>query len=180
MPERVCVGVVIGVHGLRGTVRLKSFTADPAAIGAYGPVETEADGRRFRIRVTGLTKGAVLADLEGIGDRDAAEALKGTKLYVPRSALPATDEDEYYHADLVGLRVELADGGAYGTVRALHDFGAGDMLEVARPGGEVTFLPFSRQVVPVVDMAGGRLVVDPPVEVEGEGGGEAGAQDDGG
>ncbi|MCP5366184.1 MAG: ribosome maturation factor RimM [Hyphomicrobiales bacterium] len=163
----VCLGVVTGARGLRGEVRIKSFTAAPADIGAYGPLRDAAGGRAFRVKVVGEAKGVVVARIDGIGDRDAAEALKGTRLYLARQALPAPEEDEFYHVDLVGLRADLAGGGTLGTVRAVDDFGAGAVLEVAGggPGSVIrgtVMVPFTRAVVPVVDIAGGRVVVDPP------------------
>jgi 16S rRNA processing protein RimM len=179
---RVCIGAIIGAHGVRGQVRVKSFTADPRDVGAYGPVEDEAGTRRFRLRVSGAPKdGVVVAQIEGVVGRDAAEALKGTALYVPKAALPPPEEDEFYHADLIGLRVELKDGSALGRVKALFDFGAGDVLEVETEGKGTLFLPFTRAVVPVVDVAGGRLVAVPPGEIEArpEGDGEDGEGDDG-
>ncbi|WP_299441272.1 ribosome maturation factor RimM [uncultured Rhodospira sp.] len=162
MADRVCLGVVVGVHGVRGVVRVKSFTADPADVAAYGPVSTEDGARSWRLSVVGPAKGVVLCRFDGIDDRTAAEALKGLRLYVPRAALPpAEDEDEYYHADLIGLAVEREDGTALGTVRAVHDFGAGDMLELRPPaeGAKSLMIPFTRAAVPVVDLTAGRVVV---------------------
>jgi 16S rRNA processing protein RimM len=114
--------------------------------------------------VIGTAKGdgMVIAQLSGVADRDQAEALRGLRLYAPRAALPPAGEDEFYHADLIGLRAELADGSVFGTVRAVFDFGAGEMLEIARPGAGAVMLPFTRAAVPVVDIAGRRIVVDPP------------------
>jgi 16S rRNA processing protein RimM len=164
---RVCLGVVVGVHGVQGAVKVKSFTEVPADVGSYGPVEDEAGQRRFRVKVIGSAKGVVVATLEGIRDRNAAEALKGTRLYVPRERLPQPeDEDEVYLSDLIGLRAELEDGTAWGTVKAVYDFGAGDVLEVARPDGRLDMLPFTRTCVPVLEVANGRLVVAPPEEIE--------------
>lgn len=160
--SRVCVGVVTGAHGVRGAVRLKSFTAEPGDITRYGPLEDESGARCFRLRLTGSAKGVVIAKLAGIDDRDAAEALRGLRLYLPRAALPPPGEDEYYHADLIGLEATLTDGTPLGPVRAVHDFGAGDTLEIAREAGPPLVVPFTRAVVPVVDIAAGRLVVDPP------------------
>jgi len=151
---------------VRGEVKVKSFTADPDGPGAYGPVEDEAGQRRWRLKIVGAAKGTVVARLDGVADRNAAEALIGTQLYVPRAALPAPDEEEFYHADLIGLTVEAPDGTVLGKVTALHDFGAGDLLEVALAAGGSVLWPFTRQVVPVVDVAGGRVVVDPPHETE--------------
>jgi 16S rRNA processing protein RimM len=165
--RRLCLGVIAGAHGVAGLVRVKSFTAEPQDLGAYGTL-SDADGaRQFRLAVVGRAPGkrapdVLLARIDGVADRDAAEALKGTRLYVARSVLPAPDEDEFYQADLIGLAAELADGSAFGTVTAVHDFGAGDVLEVARPQESSVLLPFTRAAVPVIDVAGGRCVVVPP------------------
>ena len=156
----VCVGAVSGARGLRGEVRLKSFTADPAAIGAYGTLLDETATRSYRVTVTGRGKGQLTARFEGVEDRDAAEALKGLRLYVRREVLPEPGEEEYYHADLIGLRAELVGGGELGTVRAVHDFGAGAILEIA--GEKALLVPFTRQAVPRVEMNEGRLEIDPP------------------
>jgi 16S rRNA processing protein RimM len=160
--KRICVGVITGAQGVRGAVRIKSFTAVPEDVASYGPVEDEAGERRFALQLVGHAKGVVIGKIPEIGDRDAAEAMKGVRLYVKRSALPAADEDEYYHADLIGLAAVLRDGTALGTVRAVHEYGAGDSLEVAPEGGRSVMVPFNRTVVPVVDLAAGRLVIDPP------------------
>lgn len=166
--RRVCVGVIAGAHGVRGEVRVKSFTAAPEAVADYGPV-TDANGRRrFELEVKGTSRGVVLARIRGVEDRSAAEALRGVELYVDRESLPSPEEDEYYHADLVGLRVRDRSGAERGTVRAVHNFGAGDMIEVVRPGAMPEVLPFTRAVVQTVDLDGGVIVIDPPVEVEPE------------
>jgi 16S rRNA processing protein RimM len=162
-PEKVCLGTIVGVHGVRGTVRIKSFTADPAAIAAYGAVSDESGTRRFEVDVLGQARGAVLARLSGVGTREAAEALRGVRLYVPRDALPKTNEDEFYHADLIGLPVETREGAALGRVSAVHNFGAGDILELRADDGRELLLPFSDAVVPSVDLAAGRIVADPPL-----------------
>jgi 16S rRNA processing protein RimM len=154
--------VVAGPHGVRGAVRIKSFTAEPKGIVQYGPVEDESGRRKFEPSFVGVAKGVVLAKLSGIDDRDQAEALRGTRLYLPREALPPPDEEEYYHADLIGLAAALEDGTPVGTVQAVHDFGAGDCLEIARNAGPPLMVPFTRAVVPVVDLAGGRVVLAPP------------------
>ena len=158
-PDLVCLGVVTGARGLRGEVRLKSFTSDPARIGEYGPL-TDGDGRRtFRLRVTGGAKDRVFARFDG----DAAEALKGIALHIPRQALPEPGEDEFYLADLVGLRAEHSgapDVEVLGRVKAVHDFGAGPVLEISDGGSDDILIPFTRDAVPVVDIARGRLLVD--------------------
>jgi len=162
LEKRVCVGVVAGAHGVRGAVRLKTFTAEPKDIARYGPLQDESGDRQYKLRLTGSAKGVLIGWLSGIDDRDRAEALRGLRLYVPYSALPAPGEDEFYHADLIGLEAALTDGTLLGRVRAVHDFGAGDTLEIDRPEGQPVVVPFTRAVVPVVDIAGGRLVIDPP------------------
>ena len=161
--KKLCVGIVTGPQGIRGAVRLKSFTAEASDIGAYGPLSDEAGARRFTVRITGAVKGAIIAELSGVGDRNAAEALKGLQLFVDRDQLPPAEEEEFYHADLIGLRAELVDGQALGTVSALHDFGAGQSLEIATGARETIMVPFTKAAVPIIDVAAGRLVIDPPV-----------------
>lgn len=158
------MGVVGAPHGVRGAVRVKSFTDIPEAIAGYGMLEDESGERQFTLRVVGNAKGdgMVIAKLSGIVDRDRAEALRGLRLYAPRAALPATEEGEFYHADLVGLAVELRDGARLGTVIAVHDFGAGDVIDIERAEGQPVLVPFTRAAVPVVDISGGRIVIDPP------------------
>lgn len=160
--KRVCVGIITGAHGVRGAVRLKSFTADPADIAHYGPLEDETGERQFRLRLVGSGRGALIATVAGIADRDRAEALRGLRLYLPRAALPPAGDEEFYHADLISLAAVLVDGTALGRVRAVHDFGAGDTLEIERPEGPPVMVPFTRVVVPTVDLAGGRLIIDAP------------------
>ncbi|HLI10437.1 MAG TPA: ribosome maturation factor RimM [Alphaproteobacteria bacterium] len=162
-PERkVCLGVIKGAHGVRGQVRVQSFTADPDAIFGYGPLSDEAGRRELTLERVGETRGQLVAHVQGVDSRDAAEALKGFRLHVSRAALPPPADEEYYHGDLIGLAAERADGVLFGKVRAVHDFGAGSVLEIARPEGAPIMLPFTRAVVPVVDIAGGRVVVEPP------------------
>ncbi len=160
--DAICVGAVAGAHGVRGGVRIKPFTQDPEAVGAYGMVRDESGARRFEIQLIGKAKGVVLAKLSGVETREAAEALKGMRLYVDRATLPPSDRDEFYHTDLIGLAVELADGGSLGIVHALHDFGAGDLLEVKTSDGKLILLPFTEAVFPTVDLEAGRIVARPP------------------
>ncbi len=160
--QRVCVGVIVGAHGVHGAVRVKSFTADPADIARYGPLEDEAAERRLRLHVVGNAKGVLIAKIAGVADRDRAAELRGMRLYLSRAALPPPADDEYYHADLIGLAAVLADGTPVGRVRAVYDFGAGDTLDIARADGPPFMVPFTRAVVPEVDLAAGRLVIDPP------------------
>ena len=160
--KRVCLGVVTGPHGVQGAVRIKSFTEVPQDIGRYGPLSDQSGRRSFELQVLGIAKGVVIARLSGVEDRDQAEALRGVRLHLPRSALPQTETEEYYHADLIGLEVVLGDGTPVGRVRAIHDFGAGDTLELVRPDGPPIVIPFTRAIVPIVEIAAGRLVLDPP------------------
>jgi 16S rRNA processing protein RimM len=161
-PQRVCVGVITGPQGVQGAVRIKSFTEVPEDITGYGPIGDETGRRRFELHLVGTAKGVVIARVSGIEDRNQAEALRGLRLYLPRSALPQIGADEYYHADLIGLEAVLSDGTPVGRVHAIHDFGAGDTLELARPGAPPVMVPFTRAIVPIVEPAERRLVLDPP------------------
>lgn len=161
MTERVCVGAIAGAFGVRGEVRLKSFTTTPEDIAAYGPLTDEAGTRRFEITLTRPVNGGLGARLSGIATKEQGDALKGVTLWAARAALPSLPDDEFYHADLIGLTVQDTGGAALGRVRAIYDHGAGDILEVAGPNG-VLLLPFTRAVVPTVDLAAGRIVADPP------------------
>ncbi len=177
--ERVCLGEIAGAHGVKGVVRVWSFTAEPAAIAAYGTLTDASGERKFELRMTGMSRSHVLAEIAGVTGRSAAAALKGTRLYMPRTRLPAAGADEYYHGELIGLIAELAHGARLGPVIAVEDFGAGTVLEITREDGESVLVPFTRRVVPEVDVARGRLVIDPPPGLlepvePGEAAGEAG------
>jgi 16S rRNA processing protein RimM len=161
--ERVRVGKVGAAHGLRGEVRLQSFTADPMAIAHYGALESEDGTLSLEIESVRPAKDVLVARFKGVADRSAAEQLRNLELFVPRTRLPAPEADEFYHADLIGLAAVDADGVEIGTVVAVHNFGAGDILEVRPQAGRSTvMLPFTDATVPVVDIAGGRIVIDPP------------------
>jgi 16S rRNA processing protein RimM len=164
MKNAVLIGRLGAAHGVRGEIRLQSFTADPAAISTYGPLFDASFARRFVISsLRPLGKDMFVARLEGVADRTAAEALTGVELHVPRAALPPPEEDEFYLADLEGLRAQTQAGETLGVVIAVRNFGAGDILEIAPPqGGETLLLPFTKAVVPIVDVAGGRVVVELP------------------
>ena len=157
-------------HGVRGEIRLQRFTGDPLAIADYGPL-TDSSGRQsftlLNLRPQG--KDMLVARLKGVDDRESAQALNGVELYLARNKLPAPEEDEFYLADLEGLRAETATGEVIGRVVAVRNFGAGDILEIApTAGGETLMYPFTRAVAPIIDVAGGRIVVEPPTETEGE------------
>jgi 16S rRNA processing protein RimM len=164
MAERVCIAQIGAPHGVRGEVRLRAFTQDPLSVRRYGPLETE-DGRRFEIEAVRPAKDMLVARLKGVTDRNAAERLTNLLLYASRDRLPKPADDEFYHADLIGLAAATPQGAPFGTIRAVHNFGAGDLLEIEPvSGGPTVMLPFTEAVVPVVDIAGRRVVVTPPDE----------------
>ena len=136
MAERVCVGAIAGAFGVRGEVRLKSFCAVPEDIASYGPLTLEDGSRSFTVKLTASLKGGFAARLEGIATKEAADALRGRRLYAPREALPALPDDEYYHADLVGLEVCDTGGKPLGRVSAVLNHGASDLLEIRAPRSE--------------------------------------------
>jgi 16S rRNA processing protein RimM len=163
--ERICVAQIGGPHGIRGEVKLKSFTADPLAVKDYGPLTSEDGSAQFELVTVRPAKSHLVARFCGVDDRNAAERLTNLKLYVPRDRLPPPAADEFYHADLIGLSAVTADGTAVGTIVAIHDFGAGDILELRPPaGGAGLLLPFTDTFVPSVDIAGRRIVVAPPAD----------------
>jgi 16S rRNA processing protein RimM len=163
--ERICVAQIGGAHGIRGEVKLKSFTADPMAVKDYGPLMSEDGSTSFEIEALRPAKGHLVARLRGVEDRDAAERLAHLRLFVPRERLPPAGADEFYYVDLIGLVAVTADGTEVGTVIAVHDFGAGDILELRPPaGGTTIMLPFTDAFVPAVDVAAGRITVAPPEE----------------
>lgn len=163
--DRICLGAIAGAHGVKGAVKVRTFTEQPEDIGTYGPLTDEAGEREFRLTVARRAKGGVVARITGIDDRPAAESLKGTGLYVARGALPETSgEDDYYQADLIDLEVRRG-GEVMGRVKAIQNYGAGDLIEVLREGEKRTvLLPFTHEIVRVVDISKGYL------EVAGSGG----------
>jgi 16S rRNA processing protein RimM len=169
MAERVCVAQIGGAHGIRGEVKLKAFTSDPMAVTRYGPLLTEDGAASFEIENARPARGHLVVRLRGIGDRNAAERLANLKLFVPRSRLPPPAADEFYHADLIGLTAVTGDGTEIGAVLAVHDFGAGDILELKPAGdGPSIMVPFTEAFVPSVDISAGRIVVVPPQEANSE------------
>jgi 16S rRNA processing protein RimM len=153
---------------VRGAVKLWTFTEDPLAVKAYGPLATKDGVRQFEVTSAREAKGHLVATLKGIATREDAERLNGIELYVAREKLPDTDEDEYYHADLIGLAAVNAANEPLGRVIAIHNFGAGDIIEIAPPSGATMLLPFTNAVVPTVDVAAGRVVIELPDEIEGD------------
>jgi 16S rRNA processing protein RimM len=165
---QVCVARIGAAHGVRGAVKLWTFTEDPFAVTRYGPLATKDGARVFEVAQAREAKGHLVATLKGVTTRNEAERLNGIELYVAREKLPATDEDEYYHADLIGLAAVTTAEEPLGKVIAIHNFGAGDIIEIAPPKGATMLLPFTNAVVPAVDIAGGRVVIELPAEIEGD------------
>jgi 16S rRNA processing protein RimM len=161
---RVCVAQIGAAHGVRGEVRLKAFTEDPLSVTRYGALESEDGKQRFEIETVRPAKDMLVARLKGISDRDAAEALTNICLYVAREKLPKAADDEFYYADLVGLAAVTSSGEAVGTVKAVHNFGAGDLLEIEPASGATLMLPFTEATVPAVDIAARKIVVEPPAD----------------
>jgi 16S rRNA processing protein RimM len=169
MAGQICIARIGAAHGVRGAVKLWTFTEDPLAVMQYGSLATKDGTRSFEVATAREAKGYLVATLKGIATREDAERLNGIELYVAREKLPATDEDEYYHADLIGLAAVTAANEPLGRVIAIHNFGAGDIIEIAPPHGVTMLLPFTNAVVPTVDLKGGRVVIELPAEIEGDG-----------
>jgi 16S rRNA processing protein RimM len=168
MAAQICIARIGAPHGVRGAVKLWTFTEDPLAVKAYGPLVTKDGTRQFEVTHAREAKGHLVATLKGVTSRDEAERLNGIELYIARKKLPATGEDEYYHADLIGLAAVTSANEPLGRVIAIHNFGAGDIIEIAPPRGATMLLPFTNAVVPSVDLAGGRVVIELPKEIDGD------------
>ena len=168
MAAHICIARIGAAHGVRGAVKLWTFTEDPLAVKAYGPLLTKDGARSFEVATAREAKGHLVATLKGIATREDAERLNGLELYVAREKLPATEEDEYYHADLIGLAAVNAASEPIGRVTAIHNFGAGDIIEIAPAHGATMLLPFTNAVVPSVDLAAGRVVIELPDEIVGD------------
>ncbi len=164
--QLLLVAQVGAPHGVRGEVRITTFTADPMALGTYKALSLADGSPGIVLLSVRPAKGALVARVEGSDDRDSAERLRGLKLYIARADLPPPEEDEFYLADLIGLSVETTAGDSLGTVKAVQDFGAGDLLEIQPAKGLSWWLPFTREAVPEVRMAQGKLIAAPPAQVE--------------
>jgi 16S rRNA processing protein RimM len=163
MTDMICIGAIAGAFGIAGEVRLKSFCSNPEDIAAYGPLFTEDGARSFRVTLTRPVAGGLGARLEGVKTKDQADALRGVALFVDRGRLPSLPDDEFYHADLIGLEVCDTGGAVLGVVSAIHNHGAGDILEIQQPGHKsALLLPFTRANVPTVDVSARRLIADVP------------------
>lgn len=168
MTGDILLGVVVGAQGLGGEVRIKTFTEAPERLGDYGALRA-ADGRVFEIAALRMAKAdTVIARFKGVGDRSAAETLVSTKLFVSRDVLPATEPDEFYHADLIGMRAQDSEGRVLGEIRAIHNFGAGDVIEIERSDTNTLLIPFTKSFVPRVDLANGYVTVSEPVDIVAE------------
>lgn len=162
-PKLICVGAIMGAYGVRGEARIKSFCADPAAIDSYNPLTTKDASQNFTIKITRPVKGGFAAKIAGFKHKEQIDALKGTTLFVARHVLPNLKDDEFYHTDLVGLKVLDTSGATIGTVHSLQDHGAGDLLEIkAAMSNESFFIPFTKANVPTIDMTLGQMIIDPP------------------
>jgi 16S rRNA processing protein RimM len=164
----ICVARIGAAHGVRGAVKLWAFTEDPLAVTRYGPLMTKDGARKIEVTHAREAKDHLVATLKGIATREDAERLNGVELYIAREKLPATDDDEYYHADLIGLAAVNAANEPLGRVIAIHNFGAGNIIEIAPPQGTTLLLPFTNAVVPTVDIANGRVVIELPAEIDGD------------
>lgn len=168
MPGDILVGVVTGPQGLKGEVRVKTFTDAPERLSAYGPLHTP-EGRVLEIVAARPMKtGIAVVQFKGIEDRAAAEALANEKLLISRGALPQTEHDEFYHADLIGLRAQDDEGRILGEIRAIHNFGAGDVIEIERGDGGTMMLPFTCDFIPAIHLADKYVVVAEPEDVAAE------------
>ena len=169
MPAQICIARIGAAHGVRGAVKLWTFTEDPLAVQAYGPLTTKDGARQFEVATAREAKGHLVVTLKGVATREDAERLNGIELYIARDKLPDTDEGEYYHADLIGLAAVNAAREPIGRVIAIHNFGAGDIIEIEPPYGATLLLPFTNAVVPTVDLAAGHVVVELPGEIASDG-----------
>lgn len=160
--NRICLATIGAPHGVKGEVRVKSHTGDPLAFGDYGPL-TDTAGREYKVLEVRPSKTVVVARFKGITTREQAEALNGTDLFIDRDMLPdeELEEDEFFHEDLIGLAVRDMEGVTIGKVTALHDFGGGDLLEITFAGRRGVMVPFTKAAVPVIDIAGGFVTVEP-------------------
>jgi 16S rRNA processing protein RimM len=172
----ICIGAIAGSFGVHGELRLKSFCADPASIGAYGPLSNEDGSKQFALKIARPVKTGFAARVEGVETREQADALKGQRLYADRSILPSLPDDEFYHADLVDLEVYDTGGVRIGKISAILDHGAGVLLEIQAPDLKSSVLmPFTQAAVPTVDLTLGRVVVDPPAGIMPDSSSDTGA-----
>ncbi len=167
MSDLICIGAIAGSFGVSGEVRLKSFCSEPTDIASYGPLSTEDGSRQFQITLTRPVSGGLGARIEGVKTKEQADALRGTSLYVARNRLPGLPDDEFYHADLIGLSAYDPGGELIGKVTAIYNHGAGDIVEISPVRHKsALLLPFTTAIVPNVDLAAGRVVVNLPDDTD--------------
>ena len=169
MADQICIARIGAAHGVRGAVKLWTFTEDPLAVQRYGPLSTKDGARQFEVTHAREARDHLVATLKGVTTRNEAERLNGIELYVAREQLPDVADDEYYHADLIGLAAVTTADAPLGRVIAIHNFGAGNIIEIAPLQGSTLLLPFTNAVVPSVDLAAGRVVIELPPEIDGDG-----------
>jgi 16S rRNA processing protein RimM len=166
--QLLLVAQIGGAHGVRGEVKVTTFTSHPMALTGFKTLLRQDGSPAVTIASARPSKGGLVARVKGVEDRNGAEALRGLKLFIPREALPPADEDEFYLADLIGLAVETAEGQVLGKVKTVQDFGAGDLLEIQPPQGASWWLPFTREAVPHVRIGEGKLIASPPAVIEAD------------
>lgn len=157
---KICLGAIVGVHGIRGEVKVKSFTENENNLTSYGLLSDESGNRKFELKIVGHSKELLRVKVKGVEDRNVAESLIGTGLYIERTKLPSTDEDEFYHTDLIGLMALDAQGNKVGVVNALYNFGAGDLIEIKTPENRLEMLPFTKAFVPDINLKDGFIIVE--------------------
>ena len=166
MSNKICIAVITNAHGINGCLRVKSFGHDSTALTDYGKLMDASGKKTFDLTITGQSKGQFIVKIDGVNNRNDAEALKATELFIMRDKLPDINDDEFYYTDLIGMRMETSDNSHYGTLKAVHDFGAGDLLDVNLAAGGSIMLPFTKEVIIHIDMKAGLLIVNPPLEIE--------------
>jgi 16S rRNA processing protein RimM len=159
---RLRVGVIVDAHGIRGQVKVRSFTSDPRSFTAYGLLRDRNDTRAFRMKIMGEAKNLLIVAVHGVTTRNDAEALRGTELYIDKTALPALAANEFYCSDLQDVAVHTPDGKPFGKVLAVHNFGAGDIVEIALPDGHAELFPLTRAIFPKIDLATRTAIINPP------------------
>lgn len=164
MSDLVCLGVIIGTHGVSGRVKIKTYTENPKDLTAYGQI-VDADGGPIDVKITGEQPNNLLAEIEGVKNKEKADLLKGTELFVPRSQMPET-EGEYYYHDLVGLQLKLENGGEFGSIKAVNDYGAGPVIDIALKNGKETSFTYNTETFPEVNVKEGFAVINPPEIIE--------------
>ena len=172
--DKVCLGAIVGVHGIRGEVKVKSFSSDEKNLTRYGLLSNDKGDKRFELKIVGHSKELLRCKIKGVDDRTTAETLIGTGLYIDRALLPELKDEEFYHSDLIGLEVKNSSSEVLGQVNALYNFGAGDILEIKMNNGSLEMVPFTKSFVPVINIKDGYIIVEMMHFVEDEAEGNEG------